>query len=145
MCCIFGWCVAVPIAQPEPPIQKAASREKSKIMPAHGFDEFFGNLYNQYKLVFAEQRAHGFDVWSNPFTFLRFPKLFNLRADPFEHADEIDAMGYQRWRAERMFVLVPAQQFVAKFLSTFKEFPPRQKPASFSIDQVLDRLQPKSN
>jgi arylsulfatase len=101
--------------------------------------------YKQYKLVFAEQRAHGFDVWENPFTFLRFPKLFNLRADPFEHADEIEAMGYQRWRAERMFVLVPAQAYVAKFLSTFRDFPPRQKPASFSIDQVLERLQPKSN
>jgi arylsulfatase len=98
--------------------------------------------YKRFKLVFAEQRAHGFDVWSNPFTFLRFPKLFDLRADPFEHADEIDAMGYQRWRAERMFVLVPAQAYVAQFLETFKEFPPRQKPASFSIDQVLEKLKP---
>mgnify|MGYP003572961874 CR=1 FL=1 len=98
--------------------------------------------YNRFKLVFAEQRAHGFDVWSNPFTFLRFPKLFDLRSDPFEHADEIDAMGYQLWRAERMFVLVPAQAYVAQFLETFKEFPPRQKPASFSIDQVLEKLTP---
>jgi arylsulfatase len=98
--------------------------------------------YNRFKLVFAEQRAHGFDVWENPFTFLRFPKLFDLRSDPFEHADEIDAMGYQRWRAERMFVLVPAQAYVAQFLETFKEFPPRQKPASFSIDQVLEKLKP---
>ncbi len=101
--------------------------------------------YNQWKVVFAEQRAHGFDVWSNPFTFLRFPKLFNLRSDPFEHADEIDAMGYQQFRAERMFVLVPAQAIVAEFLSTFQEFPPRQKPASFTIDQVMEKLQPPSN
>ena len=101
--------------------------------------------YKRFKLVFAEQRAHGFDVWENPFTFLRFPKLFDLRSDPFEHADEIDAMGYQRWRAERMFVLVPAQAYVANFLSTFQEFPPRQKPASFTIDQVLKRLTPKTN
>ena len=101
--------------------------------------------YNQYKVVFAEQRAHGFDVWSNPFTFLRFPKLFNLRSDPFEHADEIDAMGYQRWRAERMFVLVPAQAFVAQFLETFQEFPPRQTPASFTIDQVMEKLKPPTN
>ena len=114
-------------------------------------DEFFyfsdtGDLlnlrYKRFKLVFAEQRAHGFNVWANPFTFLRFPKLFDLRTDPFEHADEIDAMGYQRWRAERMFVLVPAQTYVAQFLETFKEFPPRQKPASFSIDQVLEKLTP---
>ncbi|MHC5110523.1 MAG: arylsulfatase [Planctomycetota bacterium] len=101
--------------------------------------------YQQYKLVFAEQRAHGFDVWSNPFVFLRFPKLFNLRSDPFEHADEIDAMGYQRWRAERMFVMVPAQQFVGRFLQTFMDFPPRQKPASFTIDQVMEKLKPASN
>ena len=79
-----------------------------------------------------------------PFTFLRFPKLFNLRADPFEHADEIDAMGYQRWRAERMFVLVPAQAYVANFLATFQEFKPRQTPASFSIDQVLETMKPKA-
>ena len=70
--------------------------------------------YNNWKLVFAEQRAHGFDVWSEPFTFLRFPKLFNLRSDPFEHADEIDAMGYQRWRADRMYMLVPAQALVGR-------------------------------
>jgi len=97
--------------------------------------------YKRFKVVFAEQRAHGFDVWAEPFTFLRFPKLIDLRADPFEHADEIDAMGYQRWRAERMYVLVPAQAYVADFLATFQEFPPRQKPASFSIDQVLESLQ----
>ncbi len=116
--------------------------------------EFFyfsdtGNLlnlrYNQWKIVFAEQRAHGFDVWQDPFTFLRFPKLFNLRSDPFEHADEINALGYQKFRAERMYVLVPAQAFVAQFLSTFQEFPPRQKPASFSIDQVLEKLHPPTN
>ena len=101
--------------------------------------------YNNWKLVFAEQRAHGFDVWSEPFTFLRFPKLFNLRTDPFEHADEIDAMGYQRWRAERMYLLVPAQAIVADFLETFREFPPRQTPASFTIDQVMERLKPATN
>ena len=122
--------------------------------PAWPRKEFFyfsdgGDLlnlrYRQWKIVFAEQRAHGFDVWSNPFTFLRFPKLFNLRSDPFEHADEIDAMGYQRFRAERMFVMVPAQAYVAQFLETFEEFPPRQTPASFTIDQVMERLQPATN
>ena len=101
--------------------------------------------YNRWKLVFAEQRAHGFDVWAEPFVFLRFPKLFDLRSDPFEHADEIDAMGYQRWRAERMYALVPAQAYVAQFLATFQDFPPRQTPASFTIDQVMERLTPASN
>ena len=86
--------------------------------------------YNQWKLVFAEQRAHGFDVWQEPFVTLRVPKLFNLRSDPFEQADHI-GMDYNRWRIERIFLLVPAQQYVGQFLATFKEFPPSQKVGSF--------------
>jgi arylsulfatase len=96
--------------------------------------------YNQWKLVFAEQRAHGFDVWENPFVTLRLPKLFNLRSDPFETADH-EGMDYVRWRLEHVFLLVPAQQYVGQFLSTFKEFPPRQEAGSFGIDQVLEALQ----
>jgi len=97
--------------------------------------------YNNYKLVFAEQRAHGMEVWENPFTVLRLPKLFNLRTDPFEEADQI-GIGYPRWRFEHLFVLVPAQVIVGEFLQTFREFPPRQTPASFTIDQVMERLKP---
>jgi arylsulfatase len=96
--------------------------------------------YDQWKLVFAEQRGHGFEVWEEPFVPLRLPKLFNLRSDPFETADH-EGMDYDRWRVEHVFLLVPAQQYVGKFLATFKEFPPRQKPGSFSIDQVLEALQ----
>jgi arylsulfatase len=96
--------------------------------------------YNQWKLVFAEQRAHGFDVWQEPFTQLRLPKLFNLRSDPFELADH-DSIGYPKWRIDRVFLLVPAQEYVAQFLGSFKEFPPSQKAGSFSLDQVLDSLQ----
>jgi len=99
-----------------------------------------GLRYNQWKLVFAEQRADGFNVWQEPFVTLRLPKLFNLRSDPFEMADRI-GMDYVRWRAERIFLLVPAQQYVGKFLATFKEFPPSQKVGSFSLDQVLEMLQ----
>jgi Sulfatase len=95
--------------------------------------------YNQWKLVFAEQRSHGFGVWQDPFTPLRFPKLFNIRSDPFETADQ-HSMGYERWMAERMFLLVPAQEYVGQFLATFREFPPSQKPGSFSLDQVLEKL-----
>jgi arylsulfatase len=111
--------------------------------------EFFyfsddGNLvglrYNNWKVVFAEQRAHGLDVWQDPFVQLRLPKIFNLRTDPFERADH-EAIGYGRWRFDRLFLLVPAQAFVGKFLGTFQEFPPRQKPSSFSIDQVLEGMQ----
>lgn len=95
--------------------------------------------YNNWKLVFLEQRAHGFDVWQDPFVQLRFPKLFNLRTDPFERADH-EGIGYDRWRAERMFVLAPAQAYVARWLQTFKEYPPRQKPGSFSLGDAMDAL-----
>jgi arylsulfatase len=96
--------------------------------------------YENWKLVFAEQRAHGFDVWQEPFVTLRLPKLFNLRTDPFEEADHV-AMDYGHWRIDRVFLLVPAQEYVAKFIATFKEFPPSQNVGSFSLDQVLEKLQ----
>jgi len=99
-----------------------------------------GLRYNQWKLVFAEQRTHGVVVWQEPYVTLRVPKLFNLRSDPFEMADRI-GMDYVRWRAERLFLLVPAQQYVGRFLVTFKEFPPSQKVGSFSLDQVLGMRQ----
>ena len=96
--------------------------------------------YSQWKIVFAEQRAHGFDVWQEPFVELRVPKLFNLRSDPFETADH-EGMDYERWRVEHLFLLVPAQQYVGQFLATFKEYPPRQKAGSFSINRVMESLQ----
>ena len=99
-----------------------------------------GLRYNQWKIVFAEQRAEGFDVWQEPFVPLRLPKIFNLRSDPFEIGDH-EAMDYSHWRIDRVFLLVPAQQYVGGFLATFKEFPPSQKPGSFSLDQVLESLQ----
>jgi arylsulfatase len=103
-----------------------------------------GNLvalrYQRWKVVFAEQRAHGFGVWEEKFSELRVPKLFCLRSDPFERADQ-EAIGYPRWRIDRIFILVPAQGYVALWVQSFKEFPPRQKPATFSIDQVMKKLQ----
>ena len=94
--------------------------------------------YDQWKVVFAEQRAEGFDVWQEPFVTLRLPKLYNLRSDPFEQADH--TIGYPQWRIDHLFVLVPAQAYVGEFLATFKEFPPSQKVGSFSLDQVLESL-----
>jgi arylsulfatase len=99
-----------------------------------------GLRYNQWKVVFAEQREHGMNVWEEPFVPLRLPKLFNLRSDPFETADH-EGMDYNRWRVEHLFVMVPAQQYVGKFLETFKDYPPSQKPGSFSIDGALEALQ----
>jgi arylsulfatase len=98
-----------------------------------------GLRFNQWKVVFAEQREHGLNVWEEPFVPLRLPKLFNLRSDPFETADH-EGMDYERWRVEHLFVMVPAQEYVGRFLATFKEFPPTQKPGSFSIDEALESL-----
>ena len=108
-------------------------------------DGSLANLrYGRWKIVFQEQRAHGLDVWQEPLVPLRFPKLFCLRSDPFERADH-EAGDYDRWRVDHAFVLVPAQAFVGAHLATYREFPPRMKPGSFSLDQVLQKLQETSN
>jgi arylsulfatase len=101
--------------------------------------ELVGLRYAQWKLVFMEQRKHFFDVWAEPFVSLRIPKIFNLRSDPFERAD-IDSNNYRTWWIRHAFLLVPAQEFVGNFLATFKEFPPRQKPAKFNMDDVMKIL-----
>ena len=91
-----------------------------------------------------EQRAEGFDVWQEPLVVLRVPKLFDLRGDPFEIGDR-EAISYPRWRIDRVFLLVPVQAFVAQFLQTFREFPPRQPPGSFSLDQVIAKMKAGAN
>ena len=96
--------------------------------------------YQEWKIHFLEQRAHGFGVWMEPFVSLRVPKLFNLRSDPFERADEDATVFYAKWLADRMFAFVPAQAAVTALLKTFKEFPPRQKPSSFSVANVMEKL-----
>jgi arylsulfatase A-like enzyme len=95
--------------------------------------------YGNWKAVFKEQRAESFQVWSEPMVELRVPKLFNLRSDPFEKADK-NSIYYNDWLVRRVFLLVPAQGFVAHWIQSFKDFPPSQKPASFSIDQVMEKL-----
>ncbi len=92
-----------------------------------------------WKITFMEQRAHGVDVWREPLVSLRAPNLYNLRTDPFERASEDATLFYGKWAADRTFLLVPAQAIVGEFLKTFQEFPPRQRPASFSIDQALEK------
>ena len=96
--------------------------------------------YQDWKLIFLEQRSKGtLEVWANPFTPLRVPKMFHLRRDPYERAD-ITSNTYYDWLIDRAFLLVPAQAYVGKFLATFKDYPPRQKAASFSLDQVMETL-----
>jgi arylsulfatase A-like enzyme len=93
-----------------------------------------------WKSVFKEQDNTGIGVWQGQFTDLRLPKLFNLRADPFERADQ--SILYNKWMADRVFIQVPAQALVAQWLQTFQEFPIRQKPASFNLDAVMAKLSP---
>ena len=96
--------------------------------------------YNDWKLIFMEQRDPGtFSVWQNPFTPLRIPLIFNLRRDPYEFA-QITSNTYGDWLIDRIYLLVPAQDIVAKFLMTFKDYPPRMKAASFSLDKVMEKL-----
>jgi len=99
--------------------------------------------YDDWKLIFMEQKAAGtFRVWMEPFIPLRVPLIENLRRDPYERAT-ITSNTYHDWQLDRAYLLVPAQAYVAKFMETFKEFPPRQKAASFSLDQVMDKLTPE--
>ncbi len=97
--------------------------------------------FDNWKVVFAQQRAQGtMLVWSEPYVSTRVPWLFNLRTDPYERAS-ITSNTYWDWWLERAFLLVPAQAYVGNFLATFEEFPPRQKAASFTIDQVIKQME----
>ena len=97
--------------------------------------------YDNWKIVFGQQRSPGtLAVWGEPFVHTRIPWLYNLRTDPFERAD-FTSNTYWDWYLDHAFLLVPAQRVVGEFLATFKDYPPRQKAASFTIDQALEKLQ----
>lgn len=96
--------------------------------------------YNDWKMVFMEQKTEGgFRVWMDPFVTLRVPLIFNLRRDPYEFAP-ITSNTYYDWMLDRAYLLVPVQDYVGDFLQTFAEYPPRQKAASFSLDQVMEKM-----
>lgn len=95
--------------------------------------------FDDWKLIFAEQRAEGYQVWSEPFVRLRVPLILNLRRDPFEVAPE-EAEEYNIWQFEHVFMIAPAQAYIGQFLDTFRDYPPRQLPASFGIDGLLEDL-----
>jgi arylsulfatase len=99
-----------------------------------------GLRYDNWKLVFLEQRVEGtLRIWAEPFTALRVPKIFNLRIDPYERAD-VTSNTYYDWLIDHVFLLVPAQDYVGAFLQTFRDYPPRQKAASFNLDEVMRKL-----
>jgi arylsulfatase len=97
--------------------------------------------FDNWKVVFMEQRVQGsLQIWAEPFVTLRVPKLYNLRMDPFERADETSNTYYD-WMLDNLYILLAASTLVAEFLESFREFPPRQKAASFTIDQVVEKLE----
>jgi len=119
---------------------------KEKQSPRKGFVYFDddGNLValraGNWKAVFMEQRCPGtLLIWGEPFTTLRIPKLYNLRTDPFERAD-LTSNTYWDWYMSKAYMIMAAQAIIQPFLETFKEFPPRQKAASFTIDQALQKM-----
>jgi arylsulfatase len=95
--------------------------------------------HGDWKAVFYEQRAKTMQMWAEPFVALRLPKLFNLRRDPFERADE-NANTYWDWMLDHAFIMYSMQALAAEQVQSFREFPPRQKPAAFNLDAVLASL-----
>ncbi len=95
--------------------------------------------YNNWKISFLKQNAEGLDVWQAPFEELRAPMLSNLRMDPFERAEE-EGIGYSKWWVEHAWVIAPAAGYVGKWLQSFRDFPPRQKPGSFNLDRVMEEV-----
>jgi arylsulfatase len=120
---------------------------KEKKSPREGFIYFDddGDLvalrFDNWKIVFQEQRCPGtLQVWAEPFTNLRVPKLFNLRTDPYERAD-ITSNTYWDWYLSKAYMIMAAQSLVGRFLATFPDYPPRQKAASFGIDQIMAKME----
>jgi arylsulfatase A-like enzyme len=95
--------------------------------------------YNDWKISFLRQNSVGIKVWESPFEELRWPLVTNLRMDPFERASD-ESVGHPIWASARMFALAPASAFVGRWLQSFREFPPRMKPGSFSLDRVMEAV-----
>jgi hypothetical protein len=99
--------------------------------------------WGNFKAVYSEQRSPGnLTIWSNPFTPLRLPKLYNLRMDPYERAD-ITSDQYYDWTVKNVYLAGEATMKAAAFLETFVDYPPSQRPASFSVDQVRRQVDKK--
>jgi arylsulfatase len=101
--------------------------------------------HGKWKIMFNYQKSQGLAVWKDDFVNSRMPLLIDLHADPFERAVQRGASyEYGKWGTQRMYAFVPAQAIVARFLKSFEEFPPRQKPGSFSVGDALSQLQTAS-
>jgi arylsulfatase len=121
---------------------------KEKESPRKGFiywsddGDCMAMRMGRYKIVFAEQRKTGLEVWREPLSQMRIPKFFDLRADPFERGEE--SFNYNDWFLEQNFLLYSGVPLLAKWLESFKAFPPRSRPASFSIDKVMETMMPRT-
>ncbi len=119
---------------------QAAKSPRESFLYINDDQQLTGLRYDNWKLVFMEQRVQGtLRIWAEPFVSLRVPKIFNLRTDPYERAD-ITSNTYYDWLLDHAFQLVPAQAYVGQFLMTFKDYPQRQKAASFNMDEVMEKL-----
>ena len=96
--------------------------------------------YGNWKVHFAVQKHEGVDAWQEQLTTLKFPLLVNLRSDPFEEADVSGDIYYWKWRADRVFMLLPAGALVAQYMQTMLEFPPRQSPDSWTPEAMMEKL-----
>lgn len=96
--------------------------------------------YQDWKVVFLENRGEAFGVWREPFTELRVPLLFNLRRDPLERAQH-NSNTYNDWFLERPFVVAPMQKLAAEFLLSMKQYPPSQTPGSFNLEKVQKEIE----
>jgi arylsulfatase len=124
---------------------QTAKSPRDSFLYVNDDQQLTGLRYENWKLVFMEQRAPGtLRVWSEPFVTLRLPKIYNLRTDPYERAD-ITSNTYYDWLLDHAFMPVPAQAYVGQFLMSFKEYPQRQKAASFNLDEVMAKLKENSN
>ena len=119
---------------------KTSESSRKEFMYVNDDGQVVALRLGQWKGVFLENRGQGFGVWREPFTELRVPLLFNLRRDPFEKAQH-NSNTYDDWFINRVFVLVPMQQYVAQFLQTLAEYPPSQTPGSFNLKKVMDQIQ----
>ena len=120
---------------------QAKENPRSSFIYCNDDQQVTGLRFANWKMVFMEQRAQGtLKIWAEPFVTLRVPKLFNLRSDPYERAD-VTSNTYYDWLIDHAFLFVPAQEYVGSFLTTFKDYPQRQKAASFNLDEVLKNLQ----
>jgi hypothetical protein len=104
--------------------------------------DLFAIRVQDWKISFIEQYQEGLDIWLRDYEKLRGPMGYNLRSDPFERGP--NSFLYSDWWAHRVFLIVPAQAVVAKWLESFKEYPIRQKPASFNLDDVMRKLTPSN-